>query len=372
MSYYKKYLKYKQKYIKLLQQGGSNITEDLNDLLYKAISLNDHETVITLIRDKGVDVNKYIDGNTSLFKAISSNNENMVKLLIDLGANVNLEIRYTALYRACITKNFNICKILIDAGAQLDIEYPGQITVLHLACRNNDFELVKYLIARMSMDIITHFDSFGYSALHFAAQFGYDDICSLLLDHGVDPNIRVNNKNSTPFQEAVRFGKSSTCIILLQRGADPQIVTSGDNLLIIALVNNKNSEKLDEICRILINDFNIDVNFVDKHGNIPLFYAVHKNMINICKMLIDGGANPNYSNQKNETLLHLACSFRYLDLAKYLTEVMTYEAIKQTNDDGLSALELWGTGGFFLDQVSRNEGKQDFEDFISINFSDVL
>ena len=116
------------KYLKKFELN-SNQT-DLNDQLIAACITNDIEKVKKLIK-KGADVN-FInrDGNTALIYSI--NNINIMNFLIKKGADVNFQTinndGWTPLLLAGFYNkigyfdNYNILKLLIDSGANWNIK----------------------------------------------------------------------------------------------------------------------------------------------------------------------------------------------------------------------------------------------------------
>jgi len=58
--------------------------------------------------------------------------------------------------------------------------------------------------------------------LHFAARDGHLEVVKLLLERGVDPNVR-NNHDSTPLHYAAKKCHVDVARVLLDHGADPTI-----------------------------------------------------------------------------------------------------------------------------------------------------
>lgn len=63
-------------------------------------------------------------------------------------------------------------------------------------------------------------DSFGRSALHHAARFGYMEIARMLLEAGADPDLR-DRQRETPLRWAVVEGGAEMAELLAEAGADP-------------------------------------------------------------------------------------------------------------------------------------------------------
>lgn len=88
-----------------------------------------------------------------------------------------------------------------------------------------------------------------------------------------------------------------------------------------------------EIIKMLLCQ-NPDINTIDNKGNTPLHNAVNSYfsdyMLNICKLLVDNGANQKIKNQDGDTVLHLALKERDLELFNYLISC----GPEITTDDG--------------------------------------
>lgn len=56
------------------------------------------------------------------------------------------------------------------------------------------------------------------------------------------------------------------------------------------------------------------MNSCDDHGNVPLHWAVDKNKVESCRILLDLGADPNILNMALLSPLHLAVSLGHNSL----------------------------------------------------------
>lgn len=112
---------------------------------------------------------------------------------------------------------------LFKHGADVNIPGPYKETVLHIAVRKQNYELVKYLInvCRAKIDV---YDSYMSSPL-FEAIDGCDfEMVLLLLQLGANPNI-PNAKGKTPLHLSLKYYWENEGIIkcLILFGADPNI-----------------------------------------------------------------------------------------------------------------------------------------------------
>ncbi|KAI5917713.1 ankyrin repeat-containing domain protein [Camillea tinctor] len=107
-------------------------------------------------------------------------------------------------------------------------------SLLRIASCTGITQLVDVILERMSG--VNEVDGDGYTALHFAAGYGYQAVAKLLLDRGADPDGPVPTKTypqqPTPLQFAVKNNHYEVAQLLLERGADPNILgPSGETAL---------------------------------------------------------------------------------------------------------------------------------------------
>jgi tetratricopeptide (TPR) repeat protein len=103
--------------------------------------------------DSGTGINASDKGLTALMAASAFNHADIVKYLVDHGANVNSKDcdGVTALMYAAMHRNLDVLKILIDHGAELNAKDNfGNSVLYHALCKTientNDFEVMHLLI----------------------------------------------------------------------------------------------------------------------------------------------------------------------------------------------------------------------------------
>lgn len=127
------------------------------------------------------------DGFQPLSMAVHFGNTETVKLLLDLGANVNGRskdgsLNNMAIHAAIMGNYEHIIMMLIQYGADV-----------HAICEGSLRS--------------------GYTVLHVAAYFGHDSLVKLFLNQGVDPTAR-NDDGYTAYQVAVNKGHLLTAALL--------------------------------------------------------------------------------------------------------------------------------------------------------------
>ncbi len=204
------------------------------------------------------------DLQTPLMLAITRDNTDMVKALLDAGADLHLKNTHgeTAIAQARIPE---VRDILLGAGAVPVIknlmdavekdDFAGleamlrlktvpvddmstvSTTLLNRAAYLGRTSMVQALMAAGAG--VREKNSLGNMPLHSAASCGHADIVAYLLDHGA-PIDEPGFTGSSPLQEAVSRGKIEAVEILLARGADMEMKDEkGNTALMIAVERDR-------------------------------------------------------------------------------------------------------------------------------------
>jgi len=93
------------------------------------------------------------DGFSALHLAVYGGQEEMTKLLVDSGADVEALSRHETivvrpLHTAAFVRSVPLAMILLDAGADPNSRAENGFTALHSAAQNDDVELARVLLAR--------------------------------------------------------------------------------------------------------------------------------------------------------------------------------------------------------------------------------
>ena len=122
------------------------------------------------------------DGFTPLGFAVFFSQPEIVKALLDAGADVNLPSRetmkVTPLASAAAAKQTDIARVLIANGANVNARAASGHIPLHEASANGNLELVKLLIDS-GADVNAETDD-GKTPLDFAIEYKRDDVVDLL------------------------------------------------------------------------------------------------------------------------------------------------------------------------------------------------
>lgn len=226
------------------------------------------------------------------------NQNDMIRLLISYGANVNKKQKNTndtPLMATIKKQGGKYAKLLVQYGAKVNVSNSDGETPLILAVDyySNliDVSLVQYLISEgADVNAIT---KKGNTALSIAAYNGLPLILRILLENGADTRVTKKNKNEIPVLNACYNGEIECVSLLIQYGADITIKDSyGTSALIMACIS-KDSPELVKLCI----QKGCDVNYVDpSSGYTPFILAAIWNHPKQMKVLYEAGANINAEN----------------------------------------------------------------------------
>ena len=210
--------------------GQENVSkfEDLEqEILWEAARHNQYE-VVQMSQDNGINVNvaPYPScrgyGN-ALCIAASRGHTNIVRLLLERGADVNLEINNHgyAIEDAAVGGHEEVVEMLLDRGANLD-------RALVSAAGSGQVRLVRHLLGK-DVNLLTHkwlhgSETVGMEALRHAILCKNPTVISLLVDAGAPLNDGYAAPDLLPIVMAKMFAAEWIVKFLLSIGAADQEV----------------------------------------------------------------------------------------------------------------------------------------------------
>ncbi|KAK2701221.1 hypothetical protein QYM36_020113 [Artemia franciscana] len=240
-----------------------------------------------------------LNNETPLVTAIKANNSEMVKYLLESGANPNCS---QCLHHAVSEGKQNLCQLLISYGAKVDAINSHCETPLVTAILANISDMVKYLLERGAN---TNCSECPFGILHVAVSSGKANLCLILIAYGAKVD-KINGNGETPLVTAILANNSDTVYYLLESGADPNCAQC---------LHHAVSEGKQNLCQLLIS-YGAKVDALNAHNTTPLFQAIQQNDLDIVKYLLESGADPNYAqcllhavSQRNKNLCQLLISY---------------------------------------------------------------
>ncbi|CAG2228498.1 unnamed protein product [Mytilus edulis] len=185
-----------------------NIDDTTNSDL-KGPELNSR--VYTTIKDQ--------KGWSALHLACQNGHIEVIKLLIDVGMNINDTTNsgstplhkacqedqkgWSASHVACQNGHIEVVKLLIDVGMNINDTTNSGSTPLHKACQKGHYETVKFLLdlngqALNSRVNTTVKNDKGWSAFHLACRNGHKEVIKLFIDVGMNIDDTTNSDLNGP------------------------------------------------------------------------------------------------------------------------------------------------------------------------------
>ncbi len=162
-----------------------------------------------------------VPDEVSFFRAVKINNDIAIEELLRHGFEPNLiepERGDSGLMLAIREDSFKVVKrLLASPKINLEIKAKNGDTALMLAAYKGAVDVVKDLIARGA-----EVNRPGWTALHYAAFIGNNEVVQVLLDASAYIDAEAPNKN-TPMMMAAYGGHIFTVKLLLNEGADPTL-----------------------------------------------------------------------------------------------------------------------------------------------------
>jgi len=264
---------------------------------------------------------------TALHFAVSYSFTTICELLLQHGADPNIynQDSDTALHIAAKKNNLEACELLIQYGANIDdIDINGK-TALIIACEHNHLGISKFLLGK-GANFNTPTKDQGSTALHFAAVKGHEEIGTLLLECGVDPNIR-NQVGGTALMAAAQFNHVGMCKLLIDSGAD-MLLQSTDKMSVLHFAAFCNAQ---EACEFFLNA-GIPTDIQNIEGVTALLIACSKNNLYLCSLFLQHGAKANISNNDGLNALSFSSRNGKKELCTLLIENSPYFNLQGLNE----------------------------------------
>lgn len=291
-------------------------------------------------------------GETLLHLATQMKDLELVKLLIDLGANQDIKSinagGLTPLFYACATKQPDIAKYLISKSPDISIISDNGNDILSWVAELHDINLLQKMLDRGAN--INHRGQDGKTLLFWMVQYGWEDMVEFLMSKGADPNLAtdmgeyplilcvakdnlnmlntllsynitdvnkrtVDNNKITTLWMAAQDGKEKFIDALLSKGADVNI-SRESNLEAPIHISLKNGHS--DVFNKLMNRTDIDAGAVDSNGQSILHYGVHLGRQDLIQLAIDRNIDINSQDNIGRTPLHLSCMYENTQILEFL------------------------------------------------------
>ncbi|WP_339045332.1 ankyrin repeat domain-containing protein [Candidatus Mesenet endosymbiont of Agriotes lineatus] len=260
------------------------------------------------------------EGNTPLFFAVSCENDEIIKPLLDTGADPSVfcllgkdlyvetpelqNIKCTPLHLAAFIGNFGLINLLIEYGADINAVCKNKkysclhMAVLGITCYYDEgisekkekeyLEIVDAIISQFPSQINAQ-DYEDNSPLHLAVNTKHEDTIRVLLSHSASL-LQFRKGGYTPFHDAVSTGSLALVKLLLENSNEKEKIINSTyedkgfsgcaplhlaiNDYIECLSHKDNQSNVLEIIKYLLSYSDLDINIQDFQGETPLHYAI--------------------------------------------------------------------------------------------------
>uniref|UniRef100_A0A8C2Q4S0 Ankyrin 1, erythrocytic b n=1 Tax=Cyprinus carpio TaxID=7962 RepID=A0A8C2Q4S0_CYPCA len=265
--------------------------------------------------------------------------EGHVKMVLELLHNgIDLETTTkkgnTALHIAALAGQEKVVAELINYGANVNAQSQKGFSPLYMAAQENHLEVVKYLLEHGANQSLPTED--GFTPLAVALQQGHENVVALLINYGTKGKVRL-----PALHIAARNDDTRTAAVLLQNDPNPDVlskvcVCTGFTPLHIAA----HYENL-SVAQLLLNR-GANVNFTPKNGITPLHIASRRGNVIMVRLLLDRGAQIDAKTKDELTPLHCAARNGHVRVVEILLDQGA--PIQAKTKNGLSPIHMAAQG----------------------------
>ncbi|XP_067685980.1 putative ankyrin repeat protein RF_0381 [Haliotis asinina] len=332
---------------KVLVSKGADMTKlskEKENILHLSCHGGNVDIVKYILEQNIVDINsKRSDGKTPLMLASLHGCRNIFQLLIgkdaDVGTAHDCEMLFTC---ACEGGDAEIVTFVLNhTSVDVNSILSNGITPLMCAAKLGHEDLFKLLVTKGAD--MAKVDDDHENVLHIACRDGNTEILKYILKQNV---LDINSKQEdgmTPLLLAAALAEKEVVEILVAKGADPTAIDDdGDGILHLAVLLPIS----DISClKYILTQNIVDINGRGRLGMTPLLLAAESGNRDVFDILIEGGADVSAVNDNGDDVLHVACREGNEVIVKYvLSHCIKDITIK--NNQGLNATEIAREKGY--------------------------
>ena len=277
--------------VKMLVEAGAAVRASGNAgyaCLILAAGSGRTETVRYLLGLPEVDLNhKAYDGHTAVLFAALENHADVVEVLIDAGADIEVKDYQgrSPLLVASKQGSLRVVEVLLKAGADVCVtDILGETCLIHAAVYGHT-DTVRTLLCMPEVDV-NHSNISGLDSLHHAVLQKYPDVMQMLIDAGADVDATTAVLGVTPLRSACEGRGLEIVQMLVEAGADVHVVDNFSNTILMHAALYSDVETV----RYLVGLNKVDVNHRNSFGNTALHNARKKQHTDVEQVLLKCGA----------------------------------------------------------------------------------
>ena len=299
----------------------------------QAAACKGYTKVVEVLLANGADVNQAGgDYGNTLQGACSYGHRSCAKLLLEHGAEVNTRggEHTTALHAAAFNGYDQVAALLLENGAEIDPLDEEHRTPLIWAAGEGHPDMVRLLLDHGADCMVQ--DEGGWTALDESAPPGYDSIVRILINHHLPIIHSKDNDSYTALHHTAGQCHDSTVQILLESGIDIDVRNRYGRTALFGAVGSGHEETVR-----LFLEYGTDIHITNNAGWSVLHIAAFYGHVSVGALLLDHGADIDYQTD-GMTPLHIAVLRKNIDFVELLLEYETNCMVQ--NNYGHTALEL--------------------------------
>ncbi|NND73239.1 MAG: hypothetical protein HKN43_16820 [Rhodothermales bacterium] len=241
--------------------------------------------------------------HTLLASAAVANQLDVIQLLLDAGANVDIasDSGFTALHYAVVNDQLDAVNKLLQSGASVSTWTDDGRTALHLAAKHNAVRLFQPLVNAGS-EVDLRAAGNDTPLIHGINQRHVESVAALI-DLGANIELQTRAGYS-PLAHAVRKSTGSVVQLLIDAGAN---INASDSNGLSVLHHAINSRSPDKVGRVLVAGARVDATSND--GTTALMLASETGQVAVVRMLLGTGADISLvDSDGNNALMRAAAS----------------------------------------------------------------
>lgn len=250
---------------------------------------------------------------TILHNAAQYNNLELIKLLLELGAQIDIptgESHETPLHRAVYGYAVEATEALLNYGANPNaLNTSKQSPIFELGVHTNPIKTPQMALLLLKHGADVHLKDWkGNTVLHYVS---IPEVAQLLLQHGAEVDAR-NNAGETPLIENASHGDDKMVQFLLKNGANINLKNEKGRTMLHLFVFDDEYGNIPQAKKTL--SLGAEINARDNEGFSPLYQASAAHYLPGVKLLIAKGADVNLRDNEGRTPLYAVENDQYLGI----------------------------------------------------------
>eukprot|EP01083_Nonionella_stella_P200917 735368_1 len=241
----------------------------------------------------------------------------------------------TDLFEACAKGDIKVVRQILTVDKTVAAharDNNTDATALMTACYHGYYAVAQELLQTRKISINEQ-NYHGMTALHMAAQAGYDKIVELLIKYGINID-ETTEDGTTALFNAVEKGHIKVVQVLLDNNAEANLsLFFGHNSIVEMLILHSHKMKKQRM-----NHGILDVNQCDSKGFTPLFVAAQNGHTRIVTLLLQNGADVNQAEQRGHTPLWISALRGHVEVVRVL---LSHPSIDIDYKDLSGVTALW-------------------------------